>query len=345
MKRFLKFIIIVFCALFIFGGAKVLIYFRDNKIPNFTTTSTIYIYPQTTANQAIDLIIEKSGVKSINSLKRTFRKKKVEENIQPGAYTIEPSYSSVYVARMLNNAWQTPVKLVLEGTMRSHESIARRISAQMMIDSISVHKALHDEELLYKFGHDTTNSFSLFYPATYDIYWTDDIETILSKQKQALDAYWTEERLSAAKKLGLTIQEVSILASIVKGETNYEPEMPKIAGVYLNRLAVGMKLQADPTVAYCLDYKTNRILKRDLQIDSPYNTYKNLGLPPGPIMVPTKACLDAVLYPDYGADTRGSKGNLYFCASPLLDGTHLFAKSYSAHLKNARAFQKAISNR
>lgn len=170
------------------------------------------------------------------------------------------------------------------------------------------------------------------------MYWTATVEDILQKQKDAYDAYWTDERVAKAKKQGLTKEEVSILASIVKGETNYEPEMPSVAGVYLNRLHTGMKLQADPTVAYCLDYSVNRILLKHLEIDSPYNTYMHFGLPPGPIAVPTKACLDAVLDPD-------RHGYLYFCANADFSGTHKFAVTYSEHLRNAREFQAALNAR
>ena len=127
-----------------------------------------------------------------------------------------------------------------------------------------------------------------------------------------------------------------MLASIVNGETNHVPEMPSVAGVYLNRLHKGMKLQADPTVAFCLDYSVNRILKKHLEIDSPYNTYLYAGLPPAPICVPSRAALEAVLNPD-------SHGYLYFCASPDFDGTHRFAATYAEHLRNARAYQQALT--
>jgi len=132
---------------------------------------------------------------------------------------------------------------------------------------------------------------------------------------------------------------VSTLASIVKGESRYKPELPKIAGVYLNRLNIGMKLQADPTVAFCYDYTLNRILNRHLTIDSPYNTYKYHGLPPGPICVPDREYLEAVLNPDYGG------GNIYFCADPSFNGSHRFAKTWAEHKANAIAFQRALTAR
>ena len=150
--------------------------------------------------------------------------------------------------------------------------------------------------------------------------------------KEAL--YWFQK----AADQGLTQKEVSVVASIVKAESNHEPEYPSIAGVYLNRLHQGIRLQADPTVAYCFDYKLNRVLFKHLEYDSPYNTYRNDGLPPGPICVPDKASLEAVLNPD-------RHGYLFFCASPEMDGTHRFARTLSEHNRNAREFQRALDAR
>ena len=166
---------------------------------------------------------------------------------------------------------------------------------------------------------------------------------VLDKQKAAWDAFWTPERDTKAKALRLSRQEVSVLASIVKAESNHEPEMPRIAGVYLNRLKVGMPLQADPTIAFCYDYKLNRILNKHLEVDSAYNTYTHTGLPPAPICVPTRAALDAVLNPDFGG-TWGA-GNFYFCANPDFSGTHVFARTLTEHNRNAEAFRAELNRR
>jgi len=311
-------------------------YLSDNKLPNFRKDTVIFVRPETTADDVYATLIRDAGVRRPYSLDRVFRDKKVSEYITPGRYEVKSSYTGVYVARMLNNGWQTPCRLVLSGSMRKKEQIASKISSQMMVDSAAVMKALGDKALLARFGVTPASVFSLFIPDTYEMYWTDEVEAILAKQKEAYDAFWTEERRAKAKAQGLSQAQASVLASIVAGETNCREEMPKIAGVYLNRLHKGMRLQADPTVAYCLGYGTKRILKKDLKIDSPYNTYKYAGLPPGPICVPSRACLEAVLAPegDY----------LFFCANSNFDGTHLFAKSYEEHCKNARAFQKSLNN-
>lgn len=334
IKGFLIAVVVAACA---FAGWKALNWIIDNRCENFGEEVTIYVRPETTADDVYTQLLQYACVKHPYSLARAFRDKKVAEFIQPGRYEIHPEYTSVYVARMLNNCWQSPAHLVLSGTMRQNSQLASKISRQLMIDSLDVIKALEDKDLLAKYGFTPQNVFSLFIPDTYEMYWTSSVEDVLAKQKDAYDTFWTPERVAKAKAQGLTKEQVSILASIVKGETNYEPEMPKIAGVYLNRLHKGMKLQADPTIAYCFNYEVNRILNKHLKVDSPYNTYKNAGLPPGPIAVPTKACLDAVLNPE---------GNyIFFCANSSFDGSHLFAVTYSDHLKNARAFQRALNAR
>lgn len=341
MKRNSKIVIGVVAIILVVGlciGRKLILWYTDNKQPNFKHETVLYVYPGMDAGQVMTMICDSAGVRRPNSLKRAFEDKKVSEYLQPGRYIIKPSSTSVYVARMLNNCWQTPVGMTLSGTMRTKESIARKIGNQMLVDSAEVYAALCDNDLLSHYGFNSKNVFSLFIPDTYELYWTASVEEILLKQKQAYDAFWTKSNLSKAKAQGLTKEEVSILASIVSGETNHVPEMPSVAGVYLNRLHCGMKLQADPTVAFCFDYKLKRILLKHLEVNSPYNTYRYEGLPPGPIAVPQKEALEAVLNPD-------KHGYLYFCASPSFDGTHRFAATYSEHLKNAAAFQAALNRR
>jgi UPF0755 protein len=270
------------------------------------------------------------------SLARCFRKEDVASKVKPGRYVISSTSTSIYVARMLNFGWQTPGNLTLSGTIRNKGVLAKKISNQMMVDSASVASLLDSAEFLADYGFTPENVFALFLPDTYQMYWTASAKDIFDRMKKEYDAFWTEERIAKAKKQKLSLMQVSVLASIVSGETLKSFEYPLIAGVYLNRYRKGMKLQADPTVAFCHGYTLDRILKKHLSIDSPYNTYKYAGLPPAPINVPPKACIDAVLNPD-------KHGYIYFCASPEFDGTHRFAVSYKDHLRNARAFQRALT--
>ena len=316
---------------------------RDNKLPNFRKQAEIYVYPGAEANKVLEEIADKAQVRNRASLERCFKAKQVAQYLKPGHYTISPGNASVYVARMLNNGWQSPVRLSLTGNLRIKGNIAAKIASQLLLDSATVHQALDDDRLLADYGFTPRNVFSLLTPDTYDIYWTASMADVFDKQKAAWDAFWTAERDAKAKALRLTRQQVSVLASIVKAESNNEAEMPKIAGVYLNRLKIGMPLQADPTVAFCYDYKLNRILLKHLEVDSAYNTYKHTGLPPGPICVPTRAALEAVLNPDFGG-TWGA-GNLYFCANADFSGTHVFAKTLAEHNRNAQAFQAELNRR
>ena len=312
------------------------IWYIDNRSANFTQEHVLYVYPDMTSEQVLESL--DSVTVRPRSLARMFEKENVASKIKPGRYVIDPSSSSVYVARMLNFGWQTPHNLTLSGTMRSNGVIARKIALQMMVDSASVAQALDSTEFLSAYGFTPENVFALILPDTYQMYWTASVKEIFDRFKKEYDAFWTADRKAKAAAQKLSPMQVSIMASIVSGETLKTFEYPVIAGVYLNRYRKGMKLQADPTVCFCWDYKLDRVLKKHLTIDSPYNTYKYVGLPPAPINVPPKACIDAVLNPD-------RHGYIYFCASPELDGTHRFAVSYSDHLKNARAFQRALTAR
>lgn len=320
------------------GGYIVGIYYIDNKKPNFTEKYVLYVRPETSVRQVIDSLKVGAGTLRERSIERCFQKLDVAAAMKPGRYVVEPTATSIYVARMLIFGWQTPQNLVLSGTMRDKGRIARKISLQMMLDSAQVAQALDSSAFLAKYGFTPENVFAMILPDTYEMYWTASVEDIFDRMKKEYDAFWTPERDAKADALGLNRMQVSVLASIVSGETLKDFEYPKIAGVYLNRYRKGMKLQADPTVAFCYDYTLDRILKKHLKIDSPYNTYKYAGLPPAPINVPPKACLDAVLNPD-------RHGYIYFCASPDFDGTHRFAVSYSEHMKNARAFQRELTAR
>lgn len=313
-------------------------YYSDNKKPNFTKDYVLYVRPDMTADQIMDSLYVGAGTIRPKSVERAFAKMEVAQNVKPGRYVVKPSDVSMYVARMIVFGWQTPQNMTLSGTLRKKDRIAQRIGSQMMVDSAAVADALNDEAFLSKYGFNPENVFALILPDTYEMYWTASVEEIFDRFKKEYDAFWTDERKAKAAAQGLSPMEVSVMASIVSGETLKAFEYPVIAGVYLNRYKKGMKLQADPTIAFCYDYTLDRILKKHLTVDSPYNTYKHVGLPPAPINVPPKACLDAVLNPE-------NHKYIYFCASPAFDGTHRFAVSYSEHLKNARAFQRELTAR
>ena len=313
-------------------------YYIDNKKPNFSEKYVLYVRPEMSVAEVMDSLQAGAGTVRPKSVERAFAKMEMDANMKPGRYVVDSTSTSIYVARMLVYGWQTPQNMTLSGTLRKKDRIAQRISSQMMVDSASVADALNDEAFLAEYGFTPENVFAFIIPDTYEMYWTASVKDIFDRFKKEYDAFWTSDRKEKAKAQGLSPMQVSVMASIVSGETLKAFEYPIIAGVYLNRYKKGMKLQADPTIAFCYDYTLDRILKKHLTVDSPYNTYKHVGLPPAPINVPPKACLEAVLNPQ-------KHNYIYFCASPAFDGTHNFAVGYNDHLKNARAFQRELTAR
>ena len=322
----------ILVAFVIVGGNFAYQMYYDHKVPNFTGETDLYVYPGMEPEALCDSILSGGKVKNASSLRRVFKE---VESLKAGHYRIDSTCSSIYVSRMLHLGWQTPVSLTLSGSIRTPGALARKIGAQMLADSAEVARFAACADSI---GTDPALLFTRIIPDSYQMLWTASVKDIFARLFKERDAWWTPERKSAASALGLTPEEVSTLASIVDGESKYVPEQPAIACVYLNRLRTGMKLQADPTVAYCFGYEPRRILRWMLEVDSPYNTYLHYGLPPGPISCPPKTCLEAVLNPD-------RHNYLYFCADPSFSGSHRFAETYTEHLVNARAFQRALTER
>lgn len=312
--------------------------YKDYRSHAFSRQFELCIKPGMSPEAVLDSIVSLGFVRDEASLRRSFARIGADKSVQPGHYTFDTHSSAIYAARMLFKGWQSPVNLTLSGTIRTPGGLARKIANQTRLDSADVAGALGNQEFLEKYGMDATTLFAYIIPDTYQVYWTASLDDIFAKFKKGYDAFWTAERDRKAEELGLTRLQVSTLASIVDGETHYQPEQPTIAGVYLNRLSKGMKLQADPTVAYCFGYTLSRILTAHLSVDSPYNTYRYEGLPPGPISCPPQTCLDAVLNAE-------KHDYLYFCANSSLNGSHVFAVTYPEHLINAKAFQRALTER
>ncbi|NQY68796.1 MAG: endolytic transglycosylase MltG, partial [Flavobacteriales bacterium] len=214
-----------------------------------------------------------------------------------------------------------------------------RIGKQIEADSISILTLLKDGHYLNRINVKSESVLSIFIPNTYEFYWDTSAQDFIQRMKKEYGEFWSVSRLKKAKKVGLSKIEVSVLASIIQKETSKNDEKPRIAGVYLNRLKKGMKLQADPTLIYALkDFTIRRVLNKHKLIDSPYNTYMNAGLPPGPICLPEIASIDAVLESE-------SHNYLFFCAKEDFSGYHSFAASYGQHLLNARRYQRELNKR
>ena len=313
------------------------LFVRDNRMSNFRGDFVIFINDTTTAEHLLELFRGDTLVKSIRSLERVFRLEDMAHQIREGRYEIKKEQSSVDVARMIKRGVVTNRYKNL-GTIRTKGVLASKIASQMMVDSAQMANALNDDAYLSQFGFHSGNVFSMVLPDTYEMYWNATPYEILKRFYVEYEAFWNEKRIRKASAQGLTPLEVSILASIVAGETNRRDEYPFVARVYLNRLHKHMKLQACPTICYLYDYKITRVLKSHLKTDSPYNTYMYEGLPPGPICVPPKACIEAVLNP--------AEGNyLYFSANPAFDGTNRFTNSYLEHQKMSNEYHRAISEK
>lgn len=294
----------------------------------------LYIRPGATYSQVVDSL--EKVLDNPEPFIKYARQIDLQSRFKPGRYKIPAGCKSNYLGNMLSHGWQQPVNLVLAGNIRGMERLAGKLGNRLGYDSTAFVNefTLPDKASEYGFTNETLPCMII--PNTYEVYWDITPNEFLQRMKSEYDKFWNESRLGKAKAIGMTPVEVSILASIVCEETNYKPEMPKIAGVYINRLKKGLRLEACPTVKYALnDFTITRILYAHLEVDSPYNTYKNIGLPPGPITIPSIASIDAVL-------NYEPHNYMFFCASDKLDGTHLFARSGSEHARNARAYQAAI---
>lgn len=262
----------------------------------------------------------------------------LERTFKPGHYVLRPGMSVIEVARMLKLGTQTPVRVTINN-VRIPAQLAQKLARQIDADSAAVMQALTSKALAAEVGFDSVTLFSMFVPDSYEFYWTVTPEEFVKRMKREYDRFWTPERDAKRKRSGLSRLEVMTLASIVYEETRKTDEMPRIAGVYVNRLRKGIPLQADPTVKYAMqDFGLRRILYKHLKYPSPYNTYINKGLPPSPICMPGKNAIDAVL--DFERHDY-----IFFCARPTFDGYHNFARTLSEHNANARAYSAELNRR
>ena len=259
----------------------------------------------------------------------------LDTRLKAGHYIIKQGQSVISVVRMFVLGEQAPVNLVI-GEARTLPQLAGRLSKQIMADSTALLSALRNSELKAKYGYQRDSIIAMFVPNTYQVYWTITPEQLLERMNREYNAFWNRDREAKLAATKLTKYQAMTLASIVYEETKNRGEMPKIAGVYINRLRKKMPLQACPTVKYAMgDFTLTRILYKHLRYDSPFNTYRNAGLPPAPICIPSIAAIDAVLNYD--------KNNyLYFCAKPEFDGTHNFARTLREHNANSRKYNEAL---
>ena len=301
----------------------------------------VYVYVPTDANYADVKKILAPYVKNFDNFELVAEKRDYPQNVKSGRFLLKKDMNNIDLVRAMRS--NIPVKLVFNNQERL-ENFAGRIGKEIEADSLSLLKAIKDSTFLAANGFNEDNVFAMFIPNTYEIYWNTSAEKFRDKMIKEYHNFWTADRIAKAKAQGLTPVQATILASIVHKESVKKDERPRIAGVYLNRLRLEMPLQADPTVIYALKLRDNnfdQIIKRvfynDLVMRSPYNTYVNKGLPPGPIAMPDITALEAVLNPE-------KNDYIYFCASVDRFGYHEFAATLSEHNVNAKKYSDWIAS-
>lgn len=313
----------------------------------------IFIPTGATYAQVQEMLRESGNIRMLN-FEVLSRMKTYPMLVKPGRYVLQRGSTALQVVNKLRSGNQDEIKLIFN-KVRTLEDLAGVIAGQIEADSLSIIRLLRDEEFLgqYKYPEvevgdleesemipfDEETVIACFIPDTYFCFWNMDAEAFFRRMFYEQDRFWNEFRRGQARALGMNRVEVMTLASIVEEETIRKDERGDVASVYLNRIRKGMKLQADPTVKFAVgDFGLRRILKEHLQVESPYNTYQNTGLPPGPICTPSVSSIEAVL------ENKPTE-YLYFCARSDFSGYHAFAKSYSQHMANARAYQRELNRR
>jgi UPF0755 protein len=299
----------------------------------------IYIPSNSEFTDVVKILLENGLLINANSFEWLAKQKKYDTNIKAGRYRINRALNNNDLVNLLRSGKQIPIKVTFNN-LRNKEQLAGKIGSQIEADSLSILKYITDTTFLNKLKLNTDNVACLFIPNTYEFYWNTSVEGFVNRMVKEYSDFWNSSRKKKAAEIKLNYYQVAVLASIVEKEQSIKrDERPEIAGVYLNRLKKRMKLESDPTLIFALgDFTIKRVLNKDKKVESPFNTYKNKGLPPGPICIPSINAIDAVL--------NASEHNyIFMCAKEDFTGYHNFAKTYAKHLINARKYQKALNKR
>lgn len=330
--------VVLISGLLIYGGIVANQIFSKNT--KFSESEVFVFVPTGSTYEDVKKILE-PFVENMNRFEMVADKRSYPENVKPGRFLFTKGMNSYDLVKAMRS--NVPVKLAFNNQERL-ENFAARVSSQIEPDSLTLVNTFKDSIFLKENGFNEENVFVMFIPNTYEVYWNITAEKFRDKMIKEYHNFWNKERIAKAEKQGLTPVEATILASIVHKESVKKDERPRIAGVYLNRLRLEMPLQADPTVIYAIKKKDNdfdqvikRVFYNDLFLNSPYNTYKVTGLPPGPIAMPDITALDAVLSPE-------KHDFIYFCASVDRFGYHEFAVTLSEHNVNAKKYSDWINS-
>ena len=336
-RTFIYIFLSVLLVLATYGGIRGFAYYtnmyKSNISINTDKKSFLLIYENDTFDDVVKKLEASGVVKNMESFLLAAKKMDYPNNVVQGRYELKDGMSNKTLLRKLINGRQTPIRITFNN-IRTKETLAQRLSSQLQMDSIAMVSVLNDMKILSGYGLTPATAVSLFIPNTYEVYWDISPENLLKRMKKEFDTFWKEERLLKLNDVGLNQLEVITLASIVEEETRRSDEKPIVAGLYINRIHKGIALQADPTVKFAhQDFSIRRVYKKHLEIDSPYNTYKYAGLPPGPIRIPSIESIDAVLnYHDHNY--------YYMCAKDDFSGYHNFSTTLQDHNRNAARYQR-----
>ncbi|NCA81011.1 MAG: endolytic transglycosylase MltG, partial [Sphingobacteriia bacterium] len=288
--------------------------------PNVKNTEDTFIFIKTnsTYNDVVNTLQENDIIDDLKTFEWVAEKKQYPSKVKAGKYLIKAGTNNNDLINMLRSGDQVPVFIEFN-SIRTAEQLAGRLAEQIEADSLSIINLLNDTAFIKEKGFDKYNRISVFIPNTYEIWWNTSAEQLYDKMYKEYKKFWNEKRLNLAKALNMSQLEVISLASIVEQETAKNDEKPRVAGVYLNRIKTGMPLQADPTLIFAAgDFSIRRVLNHHKEIESPFNTYKYAGIPPGPISVPSISAIDAVLNAE-------PHNYIFFCAKDDFSGYHNFA--------------------
>lgn len=312
------------------------ILFFPNIFPSNKEKAYLCIPDSTNFDGVVSLLEKEATIGNTFAFKQVATILRYGSKIRSGRYELKSGMNNFQLVRILRSGRQTPVQLSFNN-IRTKEQLAARLGSQLMADSTSILQLLNDSAYLTQFNLNPNTSVSLFIPNTYEVFWNINAQQLFERMNKEYNTFWTDERKALAAEIPFTQAEVSTLASIVEEETNNKTDRPMVAGLYINRLKQDMPLQADPTVKFALgDFSIKRILFGHLRTKSPYNTYKNKGLPPGPIRVTSPKAIDAVL-------NYNHHNYIYMCASETLNGEHKFAVTWEEHSRNAKNYQQKLN--
>lgn len=301
-----------------------------------------YVYIPSGADYPLllDILYNENIIENHASFEFMAKRMELDKNIHSGKFKVTNGMNNRQIILMLKNNREEKIKLTFNSQIHNKEELMDYLDNKLELSFDDVEEYLHDDQLLEKkFGMDPDNIMALILNNVYEVSWAVSAEELFDEIKTYFDSVWTKERREKAKKVGYSLPEIITLASVVQSESGIYSEQQKIAGVYLNRLKKGMLLQADPTLKFAnKNFEVQRVTNADKEIDSPYNTYKYKGLPPGPICLVTTQAINAVL-------NYTHHNFVFFCARPDFSGFSDFAATYEQHQRNADAYQKALNKK